>query len=382
MKRIVLFAVLLAACYPGDQPTPHKSPPVDVDTSAFALYSDSLPESGCAAPPAYWNADARVAHDRLNRMRRWRPGNYGISGNSIPYPASPCATFVPEVANAAANHAKYDAHWATEKDWSGNRHICNVGGHYERPGNNCTHFTGDWPPARQMAAGLGWPYVPNELGGENHKSVMLDGSAVTHFTVALHEWVTSVYHRLPMLDWLSRGAGYGEYSSPKALHTKNFSVNVMDFVRFDPAVNIPGAHDRGLAIWPPPDSQGNARSFDACAENPSPPIPSGCQIGLPISLFNLGFRPNIVKDPNPNSIDIRPDFRLYEWNASTGFIQLKTVILYSSNDGFLLPGEYFVYQPWPLLPNKWYFIQGHGKTEQAPGTWVNSTIEWWFKTGE
>lgn len=368
MKRIVLFAVALAACAPKYERDITRPPDeIELDVNVQAMNAASLPPSGCEAAPPIAGAVRQEAHDLLNRIRRWRPGFFGTNGNSHAYQGQPCAAYLHALGLAATNHARYTSHWAGEV-----LHDCNVGSsHFERPGHGCDFFTGAWPPDRQIAAGLGWPYQPSFMSEVMWQR--LDGAQNPHLFIQAN--MNSVYHRIPLLDRWTRGAGYGSASAPKRFHTSTHFTDVFNFAMFDHAVTIDGAHDRGLSMWPPPDSTGNFRSFDACSEGPSsPPHPEGCLIGVPISLVAPHFTPNGGANP---------DIRLFEWNPSTGYIRLNdVVILHDGNDPeHLVDPEYVIYQTRPLLPEKWYFVQGHGWHIPPGQPPLAGTLEWWFKTG-
>jgi cysteine-rich secretory family protein len=206
-------AVVLAACALG--------PPQDGGDPG------GREEGVCAEPP--------VAYAVLNESRR-------AAG-------SPCASFVPALADSATRHCAY---WAANAGEA----ACVRDPHAEVMG--CPGYWGARFVERELRSGY---------AGTPSSETMAFGAPGA---AAVQLWIDSVWHRTPVLSPWVRDVGFG---AAEDCVTADFGIGA-------------GSSDAKLVTWPYPGQTAVPRSFDGATEGPEPPRPpGGWPSGYPITIF-------------------------------------------------------------------------------------------------
>ncbi len=195
--------------------------------------SEQQAKSSCAVLPAGTDEQSVGAYDRINMYRR----AIGL----------PCIDFVPTIATAAAAHCAY---------YTGNHGSCIASPHREVA--TCDRFHGERFSDRLKAAGY---------NGSPAYEVM---AYVGNGSVAVDQWVDSIWHRIPILSPYVSDTGYG----------MDGTCDTMDFGW------APAPSTTTPVVFPYDTQSGVPTSFNGDMESPPPPRPpTGWPSGYPILVY-------------------------------------------------------------------------------------------------
>lgn len=347
---ILLVAVGLACSEAPDAagPVQRDVEMVETNTTSQALYVDDLPQSDCPQYGVGASDDLTIfegqAVNLLNKIRRQQ----GFK----------CAKPSRQLTNAANNHAWYLGHHRfapTTNPCSDTR------AHFEIEPNqyfSCSYYTGVTPEERTDYTGF--------TAGPSYGTPGLELVATrTGVTRTVSDWLDSVYHRLPFLQYATRRAGWGKAEGPVQAHA------VMQFGKM-PIDSLNDPAEWKVGVWPPPGGQKVPRQWAGNREQPSPKAPStGWPSGYPISIYD---------DRLDKNGDCHPTYwysKIVE--AANPNVYLPHVFLnvHTDTNRFLTGHEVFMYTNTPMKANTVYRVR-----LQAPDEQCSIIIhEWEFVTG-
>lgn len=253
-----------------------------------------------------------------------RANSYRSLVNAIPL------RFSPEITLAAQNHADY--YMANHADAGAEIY----GAHGEVAGK--PHYTGKWPSDRLKAAGFLWP----------------GGGEVMHFVsnplTSVDGWMSTIFHRVVLLDPNAHYAGYGSDQSANArVDVLDFGSGPIDAGVWSSAAPYPLAYPADGQVDVPP-SWGGGESPD--------PLPPGAQrpVGYPFTLQSVGGKLQV------DTIELR---------TATG-----QVVPVHPNPAGCASSCYALIAVAPLQPNTAYVVEGSGNVGG-----VAFHQQWHFTTG-
>jgi hypothetical protein len=171
---------------------------------------------------------------------------------------SACATMVPDLNTSATKHCQYYAANVSNMSCVSDPHV---------EVQSCTDYVSANFGDRETAAG--YSCQPSLTQSCEASEVMaFDDNP----TLALDQWIGSIYHRTPVLDPRTRDFGYG---SATGCDTIDFGEGAGSTIADDVIVSYPYDGQTGVAL-----------SFDGALESPTPPVPpSGWPSALPVTVF-------------------------------------------------------------------------------------------------
>lgn len=194
--------------------------------------------AGSGMATAGSSAEQREALERANR---WRTG-----AGLPPFAAAP------EIEQAASAHATFIATNPRSSCWS-------ESSHREVMAAGCDGFTGVRVSDRLTTAGYRWTAAGEVIGWVNGPADAVD------------DWIWTVYHRQPFLDFSYVETGFGRARGPLSGFGDTFH-NVMEFGRrrgTDPA------EGPAYVVFPLPGQTDVPAGFRGDLEGPEPPAPMG-----------------------------------------------------------------------------------------------------------
>lgn len=171
---------------------------------------------------------------------------------------SPCATMVQDLNTSATKHCQYYAANVSMMSCVSDPHV---------EVQSCTDYVAANFGDRETAAG--YTCQPSITQSCEASEVMaFDDNP----TLALGQWIGSIYHRTPVLDPRTRDFGYGNATG---CDTIDFGEGAGSTTAADVIVSYPYDGQTGVAL-----------SFDGALESPTPPVPpSGWPSALPVTIF-------------------------------------------------------------------------------------------------
>lgn len=273
--------------------------------------------SACPPPPAGASPESITALHTVNALR--------VKAGSG------CMNLIPALNQSALAHCNYIAMNASTP-------MCIAGGHTEVMG--CMGFTGADVAAREKAAGysaVGATEVLTQYGNMPEPAV--------------HSWIDTVWHRIPLLDPWTTDLGYGGAKG----------CDVIDFGK-----GMTGAPENTIVIYPY-DGQLDVPPLFSGREFPVPPLPATgvWPSSYPINVYakNLSVIEHVLtKDGDPTPLP-------HTWMDSKSA---------NVDDGYkyYLVNTAFMYGDVAFAPNTKYRVKIAGMGGGMP-----LNLEWTFTTG-
>ena len=313
---------------PGAQmPAPVNGPDEQVAGSDAPASGETMPSapnlaagdlSDCAQPPSSAPEKAIEAWRIVNELR--------LSSGS------PCMNLVPALTGAAQGHCDYLA---------ANRGMAGCGGGHSQV-EGCTGFTGASPGAREVAAGY-----PRRLAYTEVLTNISDNPAA-----AVRGWVTTPFHRIPILDPWTTDMGWGGAAG----------CSIIDFGR-----GMSGhAPDEAVVVYPYDGQTDVPLSFNGL-ESPAPPKPaSGWPSAYPVSIYARGLTITehvVSKEGDGTPLD-------HVWLDRSAPEVNRGLRGYFASMSLMYVGE-------PFEPSSTYRVHMVGSSTAGP-----LDLEWTFTTGE
>lgn len=304
------------------------------DDGLSRYISRSFPAQNIAFLPLVSQGQSANVFPEIAQLATARANAYRALVSSLPLKLHAA------IVTASQNHAEYHAlNFQDPSAWEYGPH-----GEVEgKPG-----YTGRWPSDRISAAGF--PYW--------------GGSEVMHFLgdpiASVDDWMSSVYHRVLVLDPGAHYAGYGNNTAPAT------KVDVMDFgggpVEVDSGLWF---NERRYPVSYPIDGQMDVPFEWNGAEFPDPLPPNASRpVGYPFTLQGVGGSLQItwseMRDSDGNVVAVHPnppDCPVFNCFALISVEPLQPYSTYTVSATGIVSGDEF--------DRTWTFTTGG---DQSPGT--------------
>jgi uncharacterized protein YkwD len=215
---------------------------------------------------------------------------------------SPCDTMVPALNTSASKHCQYYAANLSNMNCISNPHV-EVSG--------CTDYVAAQFYDRETAAG--YSCMPSATNECNSSEVMAEDD---NPTLAIAQWIGSIYHRSPLLDPWIRDFGYGNATM---CDTIDLGEGAGSTTPADVVVSYPYDGMTGVGL-----------SFDGALEEPTPPVPpNGWPSGMPIHVFMQASSITLTTDEFGVEGGAQVAHQVLTPQASQGYLS-DAVVLYGN----------------------------------------------------